>query len=224
MPWVARAGQSERRVPRALSPGRARLANLGVVTPTSVSFFARVALAIRVIFDKSFALRVAALRTEGRAALPAPDEARALPEPPQAPASVQPKVTAPVVAQSTDGALAVLALLQREGRLVDFLQQDIAAFSDADIGAAARVVHEGCRKALSTHADIERVRTEPEGTAVTLPAGFDAQAFKLVGDIRGDPPYRGVLRHSGWRARSIRLPDRVAGHDPSVLAPAEVEL
>lgn len=195
------------------------------MTPTSVSFFARLSLAIRVLFDKSFALRVAALRTPSAAALPAPEEPPALPEKvPQTPPPAPPRANAPVVAQSTEGALGLLSLLQREGRLVDFLQQDIASFSDTDIGAAARVVHEGCRKALSTHAEIERVRTEPEGTAITLPAGFDAQALKLIGDIRGEPPYRGVLRHSGWRARSIRLPDRVAGHDPSVLAPAEVEL
>lgn len=195
------------------------------MTPTAVSFLARLALAIRVLFDKSFALRVAALGAEGAAALPAREEPRALPEKaPHPPASTPPKVSAPLVAQSTHGALALLSLLQREGRLVDFLQQDIATFSDTDIGAAARVVHEGCRKALAAHAQIERVRTEPEGSRITLPAGFDAQALKLVGDIRGEPPYRGVLRHSGWRARSIRLPDRVAGHDPSVLAPAEVEL
>jgi hypothetical protein len=118
----------------------------------------------------------------------------------------------------------VLALLQREGRLVDFLEQDIASFADADIGAAARVVHEGCRRALRAHLEIVRVRDEREGSTVTLAEGFDAASVKLTGDVRGAAPFQGVLRHSGWRVRQIRLPERVAGHDATILAPAEVEL
>jgi hypothetical protein len=122
------------------------------------------------------------------------------------------------------GALQLLSLLQREGRLVDFLQQDIAPFTDADVGAAARVVHEGCRRALRAHADIAPVRTEEEGARVSLEAGFDADMVKLVGEVRGEPPYAGVLRHRGWRATKLELPQRVGSHDAHVLAPAEVEL
>jgi hypothetical protein len=117
-----------------------------------------------------------------------------------------------------------LSLLQREGRFVDFVEQDITAFSDADIGAAARVVHEGCRKALHTHARIEPVLVDDEGASVELAAGFDVDEVKLVGDVRGTPPYRGVLRHRGWRAASLTLPQIVGVHDAYVLAPAEVEL
>jgi hypothetical protein len=131
--------------------------------------------------------------------------------------------TLPPVADGSS-ALQLLSLLQRDGRLVDFLQQDIAAFSDADVGAAARVVHEGCRKALSAHAVIAPVRTEDEGTRIELAPGFNADTVKLVGDVRGEPPYRGVLRHRGWRATKLDLPRVVGEYDAHILAPAEVEL
>ncbi len=123
-----------------------------------------------------------------------------------------------------EGALILLELLQREGRLVDFLEQDVQSYSDEDVGAAARVVHEGCRKSLRAHLDVEPIRSEAEGSALTLESGYDARAVKLVGDVRGSAPYRGSLRHRGWRAKELRLPEPVEGHDASVLAMAEVEL
>lgn len=123
-----------------------------------------------------------------------------------------------------EGALLLLELLQREGRLVDFLEQDVQGFSDEDVGVAARVVHEGCRKSLRAHLDVEPIRSEAEGATITLDAGFDARAIKLVGDVRGSAPYRGSLRHRGWRAKELRLPEPVQSHDASVLAMAEVEL
>jgi hypothetical protein len=158
----------------------------------------------RVLFDPTFAARVWS----------APE--RALPRAP-----VAPVLPAPV--ESTP-ALQLLSLLQREGRLIDFLQQDIASYPDGDVGAAARVVHEGCRKALRTHATIEPLRAEAEGTRVTLSAGFDAAEVKLVGEVRGDPPYSGSLRHRGWRAVRLELPQLIANHGVQILAPAEVEL
>lgn len=124
----------------------------------------------------------------------------------------------------TTAALQLLALLQREGRLVDFLEQEIAAFSDAEIGAATRVVHEGCRRALHEHAKLEPVRTEDEDTTVTIPAAFKPAEIKLTGNVQGKPPYKGTLRHRGWRAREVRLPVPAPGHDASIIAPAEVEL
>src|SRR6185369_11868734 len=89
---------------------------------------------------------------------------------------------------STDAALQLLSLLQREGRLVDFLEEDVASFTDADIGAAARVVHSGCRKALREHVTLEPVRGEDEGAKVTLPSGAD-QAVKLTGNVQGKGPH-----------------------------------
>lgn len=178
--------------------------------PGELSFFARLGLAwlcfFRVLFDGRFAARV----QEARAG-------RALPAPPQAPPAEQP-------ADATTPALQLLSLLQREGRLVDFLQQDIASFPDADVGVAARVVHEGCRRALREHASIEPVRDESEGSRVKLAAGFDADSVKLVGDVKGEPPWSGTLRHRGWRATRLQLPRLVGDHDAHVLAPAEVEL
>jgi hypothetical protein len=179
-----------------------------------VSFGARFRLAIRVLTDVAFAARAA--RVQGAPlALPeaAPKEAAA--------------PTAPAADARRDyeaGALVLLSLLQRDGRLVDFLQQPIDGFGDADVGAAARVVHTGCRKSLTAHVDLARVRDEAEGAAVTLGKDFDGAAVRLTGDVKGAPPYRGVLRHAGWRAKSVTLPERAPGHDETVLAQAEVEL
>jgi hypothetical protein len=123
----------------------------------------------------------------------------------------------------TDAALQLLALFQREGRFVDFLEEDIASFADADIGAAARVVHSGCRKALRDHVKLEPVRSEEEGVKLTLPE-VDPNEVKLTGNVQGKGPHTGVLRHRGWKAVSITLPTAVPGHDARVVAQAEVEL
>jgi hypothetical protein len=121
-------------------------------------------------------------------------------------------------------ALQLLALLQREARLIDFTRESLAGFDDAQIGAAARLVHEGCAKVLRDHFDIVPVRSEAEGSRVTLPAGFDAAAVKLTGNVTGSAPFTGSLAHRGWRAAEVKLPRLAEGHDARVLAPAEVEL
>ena len=121
------------------------------------------------------------------------------------------------------GAARVLAVLQREGRLVDFLQEDIFGADDAQVGAAARLVHTGCRKALAEFVTLEPVMSGEEGSRVTVEAGFDASAIRMVGDP-GEPPFKGVLAHHGWRATSIALPDLPESMDPMVVASAEVEV
>ena len=108
--------------------------------------------------------------------------------------------------------LQLLAILQREGRLIDFCEEELAGFSDAQIGAAARTVHDGCRKALRSMITLEPVRTEAEGASVELPAGFDPREVRLTGNVVGKPPFKGVLKHHGWRAAEV------------VIAPTEVEL
>jgi len=118
--------------------------------------------------------------------------------------------------------LQLLALFQREGRFVDFLEEEVAGFSDADIGAAARVVHSGCRKALRDHVKLEPVRKEEEGAKVTLETS--PAEVKLTGNVAGSGPYTGTLRHRGWRATDVSLPIAVAGHDARIVAQAEVEL
>ena len=123
-----------------------------------------------------------------------------------------------------DSALLLLGLLQKEARLVDFLQQEVDAYSDQQVGAAARVVHEGMRRVLRETLTIAPIRTEPEGGRVTLEAGFDASEVRITGQLVGAPPFRGTLVHAGWRATDLRLPKVASGRDLSILAPAEVEL
>lgn len=125
-------------------------------------------------------------------------------------------------AERERGALMLLGALQREGRLVDFAEQDIASFGDADIGAAARLVHDGCRKVLRAHAPSVAIRKEDEGARVSdVRAGAE---IKLIGDVTGKGPFAGILRHKGWRAQKINLPEPTKDHDAHVIAPAEIEL
>ena len=123
-----------------------------------------------------------------------------------------------------DGALALLALLQREGRLVDFLREPLDGFSDADIGAASRDVHRGCRKVLEQHLSFEPVMPGAEEEKVSVPKGFDPAEIRLIGEAKGEPPFRGTLRHHGWRVVDAKLPTLAEGIDRNVIAPAEVEL
>lgn len=166
------------------------------------SFFTRLGLALRVLGNATLATKVLAL---------------------EAPAVAEKSAAVPPEKTHASG-LAVLALLQREGRLVDFLQEDVAAFSDAEIGAAARVVHAGSRKVLAQYLTLEPALADSEGATVAVPAGFDAQRIRLTGNIAGQPPFRGALKHHGWVATSVRLPAMSAALDPRVIAPAEVEL
>jgi len=121
-------------------------------------------------------------------------------------------------------ALQLLGLLQQEARFIDFIEEDLQHHADADIGAAARVVHEGCRRVIQQHLKLEPVMVESEGTRVTLEKGFNAGEIRITGNIVGSPPFQGSLIHKGWKVRDIRLPLMAEGHDPHVLAPAEVEL
>jgi hypothetical protein len=142
------------------------------------------------------------------------------------PLSEKPASVAPVLLKEAtpDAALQLLGLLQKEARLIDFTQENLSSYSDADIGGAARVVHEGCAKVLREHFTITPVRSEPEGSRVVLPDGFDASAIRLTGNVVGQAPFKGSLNHRGWRATETRLPKLTASHDVTVLAQAEVEL
>ncbi|MDI1291951.1 MAG: DUF2760 domain-containing protein [Methylobacter sp.] len=123
-----------------------------------------------------------------------------------------------------DAALQLLGLLQKEARFIDFIKEDIAAYSDADIGVAARVVHEGCNKAINEHFTLATVRSEQEGSKITLPQGFDAATVRLTGNIVGHAPFTGTLVHKGWQVTGIRLPKLTSGHNAAIVTPAEVEL
>ena len=121
-------------------------------------------------------------------------------------------------------ALQLLGLMQREARFVDFIQEDVAPYTDAEIGAAARVVHEGCRKVLREHFAIAPVRVEAEGSRVTLQAGFDAAAVRLTGNVVGQAPFTGTLGHRGWQVTEVKLPQLTDTETAKVIAQAEVEL
>ncbi len=123
-----------------------------------------------------------------------------------------------------DAALQLLGLLQKEARFIDFIKEDISAYGDADIGIAARVVHEGCNKAINEHFSLAPVRGEQEGTKVALPQGFDAASVRLTGNIVGSAPFNGTLVHKGWKVTDIRLPKLTQGYNAHIVAPAEVEL
>jgi hypothetical protein len=139
--------------------------------------------------------------------------------------SRQPTVPAATLDQALpDAALLLLGLLQKEGRLIDFLQQNVSDFSDQQVGAATRVVHQGCRKVLDEYMTIVPVRAEAEGSRVLLEPGFDPTAVRLTGQVVGEPPFRGTLVHRGWRMAELRLPQVASGHDLTILAAAEVEL
>lgn len=129
-----------------------------------------------------------------------------------------------VEAATDTAALQLLGLLQREARFVDFIQEDVAPYSDAEIGAAARVVHGGCRKLLAEHFTLAPVRAEAEGSRVTLAAGFDAAAVRLTGNVVGQAPFTGTLSHRGWRVAEVRLPQLTDARAAAIIAQAEVEL
>lgn len=121
-------------------------------------------------------------------------------------------------------ALQLLGLLQKEGRLLDFLQEDISEYTDEQIGTAVRKIHQDCRRALLEHIHIQTILEGAEDSAVTVPSGFDPATIRLIGNVTGNPPFSGVVRHRGWKATQVRLPELTGKSDSSVIAPAEVEL
>lgn len=168
---------------------------------------------------------------------PAPAAAKPVePEPVQAAkpapaASEPPPVTADAklsdgerLAACHRGAVQLLGVLQREGRLLDFLMEEIDSYGDAQIGAAVRDIHRGCRKALNEHIKLRPIRTEADESVVRIQPGYDPSQIRLIGRVSGRPPFEGTLRHHGWRSGDINLSDIPSGHDPSVVCAAEVEI
>ena len=129
--------------------------------------------------------------------------------------------------QIPDYAAAVqfLGIFQKEGRLIDFLHENLEQYEDAQIGAAVRVVHEGCRKALNKHFTLKHILDTREGEAHTVPANFSATEIRLTGNVVGEPPFNGTVVHRGWRVERVNLP-KIMKFDENdmILAAAEVEL
>jgi hypothetical protein len=118
----------------------------------------------------------------------------------------------------------LLALLQRNGRFLDFLLENIQSAPDSQIAAAVRDLQPKWQETLKKHLVFEPVLGSEEGSPVDVPAGFDPSAIQLVGNVSGNPPFQGALRHPGWRVKDIQLPDLPQGQDDLVMMPAEVEI
>src|SRR6516165_1879361 len=125
--------------------------------------------------------------------------------------------------ESVDGAVQILALFQRDGRLVDFLAEDVSPYPDSQLGAAVRTIHDSCRQVLERYVKLEPIISAEEDQPVTVPPGIDPAAIKLVGNV-GEPPLRGLLRHRGWQVKEVNLPSLPQGTGRKIVAPAEVEI
>lgn len=185
---------------------------------------ARIGTAFRLFFralkDPDFADRARLLLEGGASAPPSPGAVA----PPSPTPAVRPAATpAPRAEPPRSEALTLLAVLQREARLVDFLKENIAPYEDAQVGAAVRDVHRDAAAALERIFTLRPVMTETEGAAVTV--GADAARVRLTGNVTGQPPFRGTLRHQGWEAEKVQLPEWTGSTAAArVVAPAEVEL
>ena len=179
-----------------------------------MGFFSRLSLAFglffKVLFDTAAATRASsALSGE-------------VPEP-KAPEPATPAKKNPERSHD-NAALQLLSALQREGRFIDFVKEDVQGLSDDEIGGAARLVHEGCQKIVKKWFTIDPIWPGEDGAPVTLEEGFDAKRIQLTGNVSGEPPFSGTLVHHGWAVSDTRLPTLNKGADVSVVAPAEVEL
>jgi hypothetical protein len=179
----------------------------------------RMMLAIRVFFATLFSAAVArqvgqifagaAVAVAGGRDVPRPEaKRRPTPRPP-----------------TRSDALTLLATLQREARFVDFVQEPLGSYTDAQIGAAARDVHRDCAAVLQRLFALKPILSEQEGGQVEVPTGFDAGRYRLTGNVTGEPPFRGQLVHHGWEATLCEMPSWSGTNTASrVVAPAEVEL
>lgn len=135
------------------------------------------------------------------------------------------EVAAPVLdSVNEDGAHQVLQLLQHEARFIDFIQESIDGYDDAEVGAAARQIHAGCAKVVKQHFTIDVVNVAPENSRLEIPADYDAKQIKLEGRVEGSGPYTGTLIHPGWKVTSTQLPKVSSTDNLTILAPAEVEV
>jgi hypothetical protein len=158
----------------------------------------------------------------GKRGGPAPSLPTPAPEPMPAPVPIQPP--APVANQAEAEVVAFFGLLQEKGRLVDFLMEDVTPYEDAEVGAAARVIHQGCRQVLQEYFNISPISEAQEGAQVTVPAGYSPDRYRLVGKLTGEPPFTGTLLHKGWKTEFVKLPRIVTKERLPSIAPAEVEL
>lgn len=123
-----------------------------------------------------------------------------------------------------DSAFQILYMLQKEGRLIDFLLEDISEVSDEQLGAAVRPLHENLRKILKERLVVEPVINAQEGDEVTIPDSYETYSIKLIGNVPACGPYKGILIHKGWKLKACNLPSLVGGWKGNIIVPAEVEV
>jgi len=170
-------------------------------------------LFFRILFDADIAARARNVLEDRQTAREAPPAAPVISAPPAAKPSAR------------SDAVGLLAVLQREARLIDFLMENISTYDDAQVGAAVRDVHRGSAAVVQRVFALKPVVSEAEGASITVPAGVDASRMRLTGNVSGQPPYRGTLRHAGWEATKVELPEWSGSPDAArVVAPAEVEV
>ena len=120
--------------------------------------------------------------------------------------------------------LHLFSLMQREGRLMDFLDEDLDGYDDAHIGSAVRSIHAGCRQLVQEYLNPEPVMDQHEGAVVEVPVDFDPGVIKLTSNVVGEPPFNGILRHKGWQVGKMNLPTLSGSQNAEIIAPAEVEI
>ncbi len=145
---------------------------------------------------------------------------------PKIAAKVEPVlVPEPIKPVKPSGApLRLLSLLQRDGRVLDFFLEDISGATDDQIGAGVRELHKKARHVIEEHLVLEPVIGKEEGATVEIPQGFDPSAIRLTGNVTGKPPFKGTLKHHGWRVKEFKLPPPPEGQDEFIVMPADVEL
>jgi hypothetical protein len=121
-----------------------------------------------------------------------------------------------------DGAVFTLTLLQREGRLIDFLCENIDSYDDSQIGAAVRQIHSSCSKVVKERFALEQIIDGTEGTPAEAPEKFDPSEIRLTGNPPSEAPYKGTLQHKGWIAKEVKLPTRSEEINAKVVCPAEI--
>ncbi len=120
--------------------------------------------------------------------------------------------------------LRLLNYLQQASRLIDFLKEDLQTFSDAQVGAAVRKIHQDCAQAIEELVTIRPLKDEQEGCLVQVPKGYNPAEIKVLGKVKGEPPFTGVLVHRGWKAQKRSLPKKTREQVLEIICPAEVEI
>jgi hypothetical protein len=179
------------------------------------------AVAQRIGIDPSLQPKIDSLLANSPASVPH------IPPPPAAPEPAKVEKRGPIIPPApkpTGEPLQLLAILQAESKLIDFLLEDISSASDLQVGLGVREVHKLAQAALKKHLVIEPILPGEYEDRVTVPKGFNPSAIQVIGNVTGEPPFNGKLAYNGLRVKEIKLPTRPEGQDPMILMPAEVEM